>query len=149
MALSAAITQQSGFDATYWRIDNIVVDWKTRRACFRLSGYKDEQARRDAVEDAVMAERHYRIEGSEFDLVFGRLDPKDFPAFDPDASYDAGERVSYDETIYRADTAISSGGEDPDGASDWHEVSELEISRTEAYQHIKRNDLDFESATRV
>jgi hypothetical protein len=70
--LLKAITQNSGFDATYWRIDQVRVDWRRGQARFRLSGYKDEQARHDNPNRAVMEERSYSIVGDEFDLVDSR-----------------------------------------------------------------------------
>lgn len=149
MALSQAITQPSGFDASYWRIDNVTVNWKRRRARFRLSGYKDEQARIANVSSAVMAERQYQIKGDEFDLVFGLLEPESYPAFDATASYEAGKLVSFESSVYRADTAITADGSNPDSTTDWIEASKLEISRTEAYRHVKGADIDFVDATRA
>jgi hypothetical protein len=150
MALKQAIQQESGFDATYWRIDKVEVDWRRKRATLRLVGYKDEAARREKPNRAVMDRRQYGITGKEFTRSFGLVSPEQVGAFDSSISYEEGDLCSYNGALYEAAVAVSSGDTGtPDASSKWDAYSPLSASRRMAYRHVTENDIDFVDATKV
>lgn len=146
MALKKAIEQDSGYEATYWRIDRLQIDWRSKNANLRLSGYKDEAARNNNPRNSVMDQRNYRIGGQQFKKFFDVPDPADYPAWDSGIDYGAGEIVSYEDALYQATDPVSSGGSDPKASSSWELYADLRVNRRIAYEYIKNNDIDLNDA---
>jgi len=147
MSLQKAITQESGYDATYWRIDRLQIDWRNKRASVRLAGYKDEAARQNDVQSAVMNQKNYQIRGDQFKKFFDVPDSADYPTWDSTVEYSKGEIVSYGSALYQATETVASGESDPKASSSWEIYGDLRVSRKIAYDYIKNNDIDFSDAT--
>jgi hypothetical protein len=145
MALKKAITQQSGYDANYWRIDRVEIDWRSRYARIRLSGYKNETERNQNPQDSVMNQRHYNITDN-FNKFFDTPDKDDIPQYDSTLDYQKGDKVLFNNVIYKAAEDIASGGPNPDKTISWEVSNDLRVNRKIAYNHIKNNDIDFTDA---
>lgn len=149
MALKQAVTQSSGYDATYWRIDQIRIDWRNENARIRLTGYKNEAERNDNPRSSVMDSRNYNISGHEFDKFFKLKDKSEYPEYDPATDYSQGDEVVFKNVIYEAVEDITSGGSDPDQTVAWELKADLRVNRKIAYDYIKNNDIDFTDAESV
>lgn len=146
MAFKKAIEQDSGYDATYWRIDRLGIDWRSKSASIRLSGYKNEAERKQNSREAVMEQKNYRIKGKEFKKYFDVPSLNDFPKWESTASYSKKSVVSYNSSLYQAKASISSGGKNPKVSEDWEMYGDLRANRKIAYEYIKNNDIDFTDA---
>jgi len=149
MALQKAIAQESGYEATYWRIDRLQIDWRNESASVRLTGYKDEEVRQEDVRTAVMDQRNYSIREEEFENFFDIPDLEDYSNWDSQTDYNKEEIVSYDSALYQANESVASGGSDPKVSNSWEIYKDLRANRKIAYDYIKNNDIDFTDATNV
>lgn len=149
MALQKAVEQSSGYTANYWRIDKVEIDWRHRRASIRLTGYKDEQTRRDDPRGSVMDQRSYSITGVRFNQFFDVPDKDQIQQYDSTQDYNKGELVVFKKKIYEATENVPSGSKKPDETSLWEVNADLRVDRVIAYDHIKNNDVDFVDANDV
>jgi hypothetical protein len=86
MALWKPIAQANGFDASYWRIIQLNLDWANRRGRIVLAGYKDRQARLDRPVQGIMTTEPYTIDTQTFESLFAA----DSPAGQNDALEESG-----------------------------------------------------------
>jgi hypothetical protein len=149
MALKQPITQPSGYDATYWRLTDIDIDWQNSQAQVTLKGYKDEQARRDNPRRAVMDEKRYAIAGDFFGKFFAVPDLSQVPAFDPSVAYNAGALVKTEKRVYEAVDDVPANNGHPSESDKWKVEADLRLNRTLAYTHIKQSADEFATAEDV
>jgi len=70
MALQKAMPQPEGVDASYWMIERLLVQKKSRQAAFTLAGYNSQTVRNENPVDGVLTRRTIRITGSDFDTFY-------------------------------------------------------------------------------
>lgn len=149
MALEEAITQSSGYDANYWRLTNIDIDWANGRANVTLKGYKDEQARKDNPRGAVMDTRRFTIQGEYFDKFFAVPDLSQISSFDDTVEYGTGELVVYENAVWEAKVNVPSGEPVPAQSEKWALHTDLRLNREVAYEYVKKSTEEFSNALDV
>jgi hypothetical protein len=151
MALKKAVEQETGYDATYWRIDYFSVDWRRKVSAMRIVGYKNESRRRSKPRNAIVAERAYKIRNKEFEKYFEVPDASDYPDWQKDTKYEKGDVVSYEAGLFQAKEKIVSNNatSPPDVSDKWKSYGNVRVNRKIAYQYIMKNDPDFAGATPV
>jgi len=146
MALKQPITQDIGYDASYWRITRIRIDWLNKVARVRLSGYKDEAARQERPNQGVMETRTFTLNGSDFENYFGLPSTSDYPDWESTIEYAKGDIVSYDGILHRATGPVATEESPPDENDTWEILPDINLDRQTAYDYVKQNDVDFVDA---
>jgi|APHM01.1.fsa_nt_gi hypothetical protein len=67
MALQKDIEQPSGYVASYWMIEDFIIQKKAQHARFVLAGYKSQSVRQESPTEGVLTRRTIAINGDEFD----------------------------------------------------------------------------------
>lgn len=70
MALWHPITQSNGYDASYWRITEVQLNWGNQTGRVVISGYKNRETRLDSPQSAVMERKTLRINSAQFEQHF-------------------------------------------------------------------------------
>lgn len=70
MALEKAITQTSGYDATYWRIVTLNLSWLNQRGRIVVAGYKDRDTRINKPKNGIMETVPLVIDQAMFQTYF-------------------------------------------------------------------------------
>jgi hypothetical protein len=149
MALSKAITQSSGYDATYWRLVEVDIDWENGRANVRLKGYKDKQTREDNPQRGVMDQERFTIRGELFDQFFDVPDLTQIPEWDNSTEYATGVLVRDGQRVWKAEENVPAGDPAPGENSSWSVDSDLRLSRELVYEYIKKTVDHFSDAANV
>ena len=150
MALQKAITQPNGYDANYWRLVQVDIDWENGRAQVRLKGYKDKQARKDNPNQGSMDQKRFSIRGELFERFFDVPDLSQIPEWDDATDYSKGVLVRYGKWVWQAEESIPAGSAAPskDNAS-WSIDSDLRLNRELVYDYIKQSVEEFSDAKDV
>jgi hypothetical protein len=150
MALSKAITQPSGYDATYWRLVKVDIDWEERIALVRLKGYKNKQTRKDRPQAAAIDYKRVVIRGVVFDRFFDVPETSQIPEWDDATPYSKGALVQYGKRLWQAEKNVSAGSNPPSKDNPtWSVDSDLRLNREIAYSYIKKTIDEFSDATDV
>lgn len=149
MALQQAITQSSGYDANYWRLTHIDIDWENGRANLILKGYKDEQSRQERPQQGVMDTIRYNIRGDYFDTFFDVPDLSQIQEWADDQEYSTGELVQTGSGVWEASGNVSAGEAAPPENNSWLLDTDLRINRALAYEYVKQSADEFEGAQNV
>jgi hypothetical protein len=150
MALQQAITQQNGYDANYWRLVEVDIDWENGRAQVRLKGYKDQQTREDNPQQGAMDQKRYSIRGELFQKFFDVPDLSQISEWDSTVDYSTGVLVLYGDYVWEAQEAVASGGSAPSKSnSSWSVNTNLQLNRDLVYNYIKKSVDEFSGATDV
>jgi len=149
MALQKAITQANGYDASYWRLVEVDIDWENGRAQVRLKGYKDEQTRRDRPNQASMDQKRYSIRGELFQKFFDVPDLSEIPVWDDQAEYSTGVLVKKGQHVWEAENPVSSGEDPPAKNDSWAVNTDLRLNRTLVYNYVKDTVDEFSDAKNV
>lgn len=149
MALQEAITQENGYDATYWRLVEVDIDWENGRAQVRLKGYKDQQTREDNPQQGSMDQKRFNIRGELFERFFDVPDLSQIPEWDDQTEYSTGVLVVYGKWVWEAQESIPAGEPSPDQNKGWDVDSDLRLNRELVYEYIKKSVDEFSDATDV
>jgi len=153
MALKKAITQASGYDATYWRLTEVDLDWEQGRAELLITGYKDEQSRKNKPKQGIMAREPFAVSGELFQRFFDTPDLSQINDWNSTTDYTSGDLVIYgadlQKKVWRATEAIAAGGAAPDANASWVVEHDLRLNRKLAYKHLKESTDMFSGATNV
>jgi hypothetical protein len=149
MALQQAITQENGYDANYWRLVEVDINWENGRAQVRLKGYKDQQTREENPNQGSMDQKRYSIRGELFERFFDMPDLSQIPEWDDQTDYSTGVLVLYGDYVWEAGENVSAG-EDPPGVNGkWNIDTDLRLNRELVYNYVKSTVDEFENATDV
>ncbi len=146
MALKQAITQPNGYDASYWRLVEVDINWENGRAQVRLKGYKDEQTRRDNPQQAAMDQKRYSIRGELFRRFFDVPDLSEIPEWDDQSEYSTGVLVQHGKYVWEAEEPVEAGSEPSESNQSWSVNTDLRLNRTLVYNYITQTVDEFADA---
>lgn len=149
MALQKAITQSSGYDATYWRLVEVDIDWQNGRANVHLKGYKDKQTREDNPQRGVMDQKRFSIRGELFERFFDVPDLSQISEWDNSTDYATGVLVRYGKRVWEAEENVPAGDPAPGENPSWSVDSDMRLNRELVYNYIKKSVDEFSDATDV
>jgi hypothetical protein len=149
MALQKAITQPNGYDAKYWRLTEVSINWENGNAQVRLKGYKDQQTRESNPNQGSMDSKRYSIRGELFERFFDMPDLSQIPEWDDQTDYSTGVLVLYGDYVWEADENVSAEEDPPDANGKWSIDTDLRLNRELVYNYVKSAVDEFENATDV